>query len=633
TQLSDWTHYAEVAQAIDMSNLILQDDADGVFASNTAYERAVEVGDPWDNEIYGIGYKRTPFEDMDDHDPASVDVVGKVGDFVWEDKDGDGLQDPGEPGIEGVIIELHNCDPNSGIAVQYDTTDANGAYLFDMVIPGMYYVKFNLPGDYEFTLDNVGPNDNIDSDVDGTNGFGTTECFEVEANEEQLDIDAGAYICVPVGDLVWLDYNRNNVYDSDENGVNGLKVELYRYTDDEWVLWDYDYTGIDPRSVCGDGFYYFCTNPGTYFLRFVTPPTGLVPAQPHKGGDPTKDSDITRAHDLGTTNTFYLTSGTDGDLTLDAGYYEMASIINSMAWIDENQNGLREPNEAALPNMGVELYDANGELYNSTVTDQTGHYQLDYLQAEDYYLKFIIPSDYSTSYGFTAGNQGDDTIDSDVTNSNGTGTTEMFGLVPEQQKEFEDAGIAEGTLPLNYLSVGAKWDDDHSLVYWATANEQNIVKFIVQRSYSDNGKFEQVGEVVAKDGSSNNYEFEDYDNFKNGVYYYRIVEVDADGLVTKSKIVPVFVSKGFDHGIVEVYPNPVVDEASIKFVNKSNAMVNISLMDISGKVAIANIVNEEMSIGNYEVRVNVSNLKPATYYLKVEAGDDVMFKKVVVLNK
>ena len=632
TQLSDWTHYAEVAQAIDMVDLVLIDDADGIYASDTDYEREVEVGDPWDNEIFGIGYKRTPFEDMDDHDPASVDVVGKVGDFVWEDKDGDGIQDPGEPGIPGVIVELHNCDPNSGIDIQYDTTDAFGAYLFDMVIPGDYFVRFILPGDYEFTLDNVGPDDNVDSDVDGTNGFGTTECFEVEANEEQLDIDAGAYICVPVGDLVWLDNNRNNVYDSNENGVNGLKVELYRWTDGQWVMWDYEYTSIDPESVCGDGYYYFCTNPGTYYLRFVTPPTGLVPAQPHKGGDPTKDSDITRAHGLGTTNTFYLTSGTPGDLTIDAGYYEMAQIINSMAWIDANSNGLRESGEAPLANMEVELYDADGQLYNSTITGSDGHYQLDYLQAEDFYLKFIIPSNYSSVYGFTAGNQGDDTIDSDVTGDNGYGTTEMFALQPEEEKEYQDAGIAEGSLPLNYVSLGAKWMNSFARVYWSTANEQNIVKFIVQRSFNST-KFEDIGEVAAKEGTSNYYEFDDTGKFKDGVYYYRIIEVDAESLTTKSKIVPVFVSLGYDKNIVEVYPNPAVDETSVRFVNKSNTKVNISLLDIQGKMAIADIVNEEMGIGDYEVKMDISNLKPATYYLKVESGDDIVFKKVIVLRK
>ena len=114
---------------------------------------------------------------------------------------------------------------------------------------------------------------------------------------------------------------------------------------------------------------------------------------------------------------------------------------------------------------------------------------------------------------------------------------------------------------------------------------------------------------------------------------YKIVEIDADGLATQSRIVPLFVSKGYAKNLVEIYPNPAVNETTIRFVNKADSKVNISLMDIQGKTIIPDIVNEFMIIGNYEVKMNVENLKSATYYLKVDAGDKVIFKKVIVLNK
>lgn len=633
TQISDWTHYAEIAEAIDLTNLILTDDADGIYASNTAYERAVKVGDAWDNEVLGIGYNRLPSEDMDDHDPASVDVVGKVGDVVWEDKDGDGIQDFGEPGIENVLIELHNCDPNSGIAIQYDTTDANGEYLFDMVIPGNYFVKFILPGDFEFTLDNVGSNDNVDSDVDGTNGFGTTECFEVEANEDQLDIDAGAYICVEVGDLVWLDDNENDKYDPIENGVNGLKVELYRLTEGVWTLWDYDFTGINVNSICGDGYYYFCTNPGTYFLKFVTPPNGLVPARPFRGGDPTKDSDITRSHGHGTTNSFNLISGTAGDLTLDAGYYEQGVIGNSMAWIDDNSNGLREAQEGGIPNVLVELYDINGDVYSSDVTDGEGHYHLEYLSAEDYYLKFSIPSSHSSSYGFTQSNQGNDDIDSDVTNGFGYGTTELFEMLPGEEVQHQDAGLAQGSLPLNFIALGADWKVDHVVVNWATGSELNVEKFIVQRAFNGTKDFENVGELKSTGETKSNYRFDDIDYFKDGIYYYRVVAVDFDGLTSKSNVDAVFVNSKSEGDMVEIYPNPVVDEASVKFSLSNKSEVTADIFDINGKLALAGVINESLDMGIYELKIDVANLKAATYYLRVKSGDNITFKKMIVVGK
>jgi len=501
-----------------------------------------------------------------------------------------------------------------------------------MVIPGNYFVKFRLPGEYQFTLDNRGPNDGVDSDVDGTNGFGTTECFEVEANEEQLDIDAGAYLCVEVGDLVWLDYIRNNVYDEGiENGVNGLKVKLYRFTDGAWVLWDIDFTTIDENSVCGDGYYHFCTNPGKYYIEFVTPPSGIVPAQPHRGGDITKDSDITRAHGYGTTNTFYLVSGTAGDLTIDAGYTQQAKVNSSMVWMDENANGLRDAEETGVPGVNVEIYDINGEVIYSKITGNDGSYDFDYLQAEDYYIKFNLAS--SSSYTFTPSNQGDDTKDSDVTGDYGYGTTEMFALVPEQEKKYIDAGLTQGTLPLDFIQLGAQWKKSYVEVAWVISNELNVEKFKVQRALEGNFRFTDIGEITISDKKKSNYSFDDRGEFENGVYYYRVVAVDFDGNETLSNKAAVFVNNKSKEDLVEIYPNPVANEASVKFsvVNATNVQVDV--FDITGKMALENVVNEDFGIGNYEVKVDVRQLKPATYYLRLKANNKLTFKKMIVIKK
>ena len=55
-------------------------------------------------------------------DPAPIEI----GNLVWEDTDGDGVQDPGEPGISGVTVELKQ----GGTTLATATTDANGNYVF-----------------------------------------------------------------------------------------------------------------------------------------------------------------------------------------------------------------------------------------------------------------------------------------------------------------------------------------------------------------------------------------------------------------------------------------------------------------------------------------------------------------------
>ena len=88
---------------------------------------------------------------------------GSVGDFVWHDYDCDGLQDPGEPGIAGVLVRLRDAN---GTVIAMQTTDANGNYAFVGLAPGDYLVDVNpnsLPDDFEPTFCELGDDDEVDS--------------------------------------------------------------------------------------------------------------------------------------------------------------------------------------------------------------------------------------------------------------------------------------------------------------------------------------------------------------------------------------------------------------------------------------------------------------------------------------
>ena len=103
--------------------------------------------------------------------PGSVPFHG---DFVWNDLDGNGLQDAGEPGIDGVTITLYE-DNGDGISnpsndTPYMTTiSANGGqYLFSDFPLGNYFVEFsNLPTGFNPTHTNAG-DDALDSLIQST---------------------------------------------------------------------------------------------------------------------------------------------------------------------------------------------------------------------------------------------------------------------------------------------------------------------------------------------------------------------------------------------------------------------------------------------------------------------------------
>ncbi len=68
-----------------------------------------------------------------------------IGDRVWNDQDRNGV-DNGEPGVPGVTVILKDA---SGNEVARTTTDANGNYRFEGVLPGTYSVSIEVPAGYE----------------------------------------------------------------------------------------------------------------------------------------------------------------------------------------------------------------------------------------------------------------------------------------------------------------------------------------------------------------------------------------------------------------------------------------------------------------------------------------------------
>ncbi len=121
-------------------------------------------------------------DDINIDAPASCAPVGSIGDFVWNDKNGNGKQDPGAEGIAGVTVKL--TYPDGSVATK--TTDATGHYLFSNLPAGNYTVTFTTPSGYVPTASNVGTDETIDSDpVNGSVGV------PLAAGQNNLNIDAG----------------------------------------------------------------------------------------------------------------------------------------------------------------------------------------------------------------------------------------------------------------------------------------------------------------------------------------------------------------------------------------------------------------------------------------------------------
>jgi uncharacterized repeat protein (TIGR01451 family)/fimbrial isopeptide formation D2 family protein len=348
-----------------------------------------------------------------------------LGNYTWFDIDRDGVQDAGEPPLEGVVVTLtdNNGDPvvdGFGNPVGPQTTGPDGLYLFENLVSDLYVVSFAPPASYTFTDQAQGGDTDADSDADPDLGVA-----QVLLEEDRLDIDAGFIRPVAtIGNYVWFDADLDGIQDASEDPVEGVTATLTDDNGDPVV--DIDGNPVAPQATDADGLYLF-TNlaPGTYTVTFTDLPAGFVVTQTGAGSDPAVDSNgLTATTTVG---------AFEEDLTLDLGIYRLVSV-GDYVWLDADRDGIQDASEAPVPNVTVTLLDADGDEVATTTTDADGLYLFEDLNPGAYTIVF---SDLPAGLSFTQQNAGgDDDVDSDADPADGSVS---FNL-PDDRRDI-DAGL------------------------------------------------------------------------------------------------------------------------------------------------------------------------------------------------
>ncbi len=394
----------------------------------TAHTTAVTVTAGGAHLTADFGYNWAPSADVTGNTGA-----GAIGDRVWIDADGDGVQDAVELGLAGVTVTIYYDPDGNGV---YDTiypnatdgngnplpsgtttTDANGNYIFDGLPAGAYVVQVTLPGGYSQTGDPDQPGVTCTAC-----DHKTTTPIILGPGDVYVNADFG-YTPNPgafgsIGDTIWLDANANGIQDDTETRIPGVSVVLIRDVNGDGVYQpgvdvilatdttdangNYEFPGVPTADGSGTDDYLVWVNDAHNVLA------GLAPTYDSNG---VATANISAVSDL----------TPDGDQGQDFGYTPArqkagTGLIGDTVFLDWNGSGNYNAGEG-LEGVTVFLYaDSNGDgkytagepLLAQTTTDQNGVYVFPYLPAGNY----VVVVDATTlPAGLT------NTIDPDTTDS------------------------------------------------------------------------------------------------------------------------------------------------------------------------------------------------------------------------
>ncbi len=287
---------------------------------------------------------------------ASIAIVGgSISGQKFDDTNGDGVRDTGEPGFEGVTIRLTPADTQQ--VPQTRITDINGTYSFDDLAAGTYSISEMLPENSVITR----PTDNlfnilIEQDTQNVSG-----------------IDFGNFRYATFNGVKFNDLNNNGVRDAGEPGLAGVTIRLNIGNDSD--------PSNDPAPQVTDvnGTYRFeQIGPGTHAINEDVP-IGFQQTAPASGQ--------------------YIVSPVSGQIVndLDFGNFQIPPLpilttISGKKFNDLDGNG-QDNGDPGRGGVTIQLdLDNNGSIDRETMTAADGTFQFTQVPTGTHAINEIVPS-------------------------------------------------------------------------------------------------------------------------------------------------------------------------------------------------------------------------------------------------
>jgi RHS repeat-associated protein len=305
----------------DIGMSVAVDCSDDVFVDGYTYGSFIVTAGAWQTTMAGT---TSAFV-------SEVTLPASISGTKFDDRNGNGIRDTGEPGLQNWTIDLYQESGGTFTFVTSTTTDANGNYRFTNLEQGTYRVREEQQTGWTQTSANP-------PDIILGIGYSAT------------GYDFGNFRYGSISGYKFQDSNGNSTWDTGEPALASWTIDLYRASGGTFIF-------VTSATTDGNGYYQFSNlGPGTYRVR--------------------------EEQQTGWTQT----TANPPDITLTSGYSATAynfgnfryGSISGTKFEDRNGNGIRDTGEPGLQNWSIDLYrESGGTFYfiTSTLTDGNGYYQ------------------------------------------------------------------------------------------------------------------------------------------------------------------------------------------------------------------------------------------------------------------
>lgn len=223
------------------------------------------------------------------------------------------------------------------------------------------------------------------------------------------------------------------------------------------------------------------------------------------------------------------------------------------------------------------------------------------------------------------------------TNSVPDGFYDVTVINPDGQSQT-GAGLiqVDHQLPVELESFTAELKDNNVLLKWRTGTEINNYGFEVERNDGNDiisdPNFKKIAFIPGNGTSSIPHNYSYSDEISGSLkFYYRLKQIDFGGHFDYSKKIEINITEPAAFSLRQNYPNPFNPSTKIKYNLPSDEFVTLKVYDFLGREA-ATLVNEEKSAGIYKVEFDGSKLPSGIYFYRLQAGDFIQTKKMILLK-